>query len=40
MIDQQLGALEIAGSDADIIICPRVVEFCKTPIDEAQLKDG
>ena len=35
-IDKQLGTLEVARSDTDIVVMLRVVELGETPIDEAQ----
>lgn len=36
-VDEELGALEIAGGDAHIVLLSRVVELGQTPVDEAQL---
>jgi hypothetical protein len=37
-IDQQLGALEIARRDPDVVLSARVVELGEAPIDEAKLR--
>jgi hypothetical protein len=37
-IDEQLWALEIAGSDADVVYCVWVIEFRQTPIDKSELR--
>ena len=37
-VDEELGALEIAGRDAHVILGPRVVELGEAPVDEAQLR--
>lgn len=36
-IDQKFWPFEATRSYSDIVFCPRVVEFCETPIDEAKL---
>jgi hypothetical protein len=36
-IDKQLGSLEVAGGNADVILGARVVELSKTPVDQPQL---
>lgn len=36
-VDQQLGALKVAGCDANVVFGSRVVELGKAPIDETQL---
>ena len=35
-VDQKLGSLEVAGSNTHIVLLARVVEFCKTPINETK----
>lgn len=36
-IDEQLGAFEVAGGDADVVFGSRVVEFGQAPVNQAQL---
>ena len=35
-VDQKLGSFEVAGSNTHIVLLARVVEFCKTPINETK----
>lgn len=37
-VDEELGALEVAGRDAHVVLGPRVVELGEAPVDEAQLR--
>ncbi len=37
-VNEELGTLEVAGSNPDIVISFRMIELCKTPIDEPQLR--
>jgi len=39
-VDEELGALEVAGGHADVVLLARVVEFGQTPVDESQLPRG
>lgn len=33
-VDKQLGALEVAGSDTDVVLGARMIEFSETPINK------
>lgn len=39
-IDEQLGTLEVARGDADVVLGARVVELGQTPVNEPQLRVG
>ena len=36
-VDEELGAFEVAGSDADVVFCALMVEFGETPVNETKL---
>jgi len=36
-LDEQLGALEVTGCDANVVLSALVIELGKTPIDQSQL---
>lgn len=37
-VDEQLRALEVPRRDPDVVLGPRVVELCETPVDQAELR--
>lgn len=37
-VDEELGAFEVAGGDADVVFGTLVVEFGEAPVDEAELR--
>ena len=39
-VDEELGSLEVAGGDADVVLLAGVVELGEAPIDEAELAVG
>ena len=39
-VNEELGSLEVAGGDANIVLLSGVVELSKTPIDETELAVG
>jgi len=36
-VDEELGTFEVAGGDADVVLCALMVEFGETPVDETEL---
>ncbi len=37
MMVERLLTLEVPRRDTDVVLLPRVVELCETPVDQAQL---
>lgn len=38
IIDEEFGTFEISRCDSNVVLCPLVVEFSQTPVDEPQLR--